>query len=243
MKIIDAHCHFDKFSNIEIKRILNKYDKDIIILTVSEDLESSIKNLTFSKLYENIIPAIGIHPWKVDNVKEEDIKFIEKIVKEEKINILGEIGLDKKFKPDTYEKQKEIFEKFLKIAKDYDLKLNLHAPNAWDDVFNLLIKYDIKKAYFHWYSGDEKLLEEIEEKGYFIGINVSALINKKYEKYIEIAKIDNIITESDGPYEYKGIILHPEMIEKLYDKISEIKKIKKEKLYDIILNNFSRFVY
>ncbi|WP_256443604.1 TatD family hydrolase [Candidatus Nanopusillus massiliensis] len=78
-------------------------------------------------------------------------------------------------------------------------------PNASKDVFDLLIKYDIKKAYFHWYSGDEKLLEEIINKGYFIGINVATIVNEKYKKYIEIANIKSIITESDGLYNYKGI--------------------------------------
>jgi len=241
MKYIDSHCHLYKFNEIEIKRILK--NKDIIILSVSEDLESSLKNLVLSQLNENVIPAIGIHPWNIDKVNENTFKIIEDIIKDNKIKILGEIGLDKKFKPETFEKQKEIFEKFLNLAKEYDLNLNLHTPNASNEVFDLLIKYDIKKAYFHWYSGDEKLLEEIIDKGYFIGINVATIINEKYRKYIEIANIKNIITESDGPYNYKGIILHPDMLKDLYKLISDIRKINLEELSNIIQNNFARFIY
>jgi len=151
--------------------------------------------------------------------------------------------LDKKFKPETFEKQKEIFEKFLNLAIEYDLNLNLHTPNASNDVFDLLIKYDIKKAYFHWYSGDEKLLEEIIDKGYFIGINVATIVNEKYKKYIEIANIENIITESDGPYNYKGIILHPDMLKDLYKLISDIKRVSLKELSNIIKNNFAKFIY
>jgi len=241
MKYIDSHCHLYKFNEIEIKRIIR--NKDIIILSVSEDLESSLKNLILSQLNENVIPAIGIHPWNIEKVNENTFKIIENIIKDNKIKILGEIGLDKKFKPETFEKQKEIFEKFLNLAKEYDLNLNLHTPNASNEVFDLLIKYDIKKAYFHWYSGDEKLLEEIINKGYFIGINVATIINEKYKKYIEIANIKNIITESDGPYNYKGIILHPDMLKDLYKLISDIRKIDLEELSNIIQNNFARFLY
>jgi TatD DNase family protein len=241
MKYIDSHCHLYKFNEIEIKRIIR--NKDIIILSVSEDLESSLKNLILSQLNENVIPAIGIHPWNIEKVNENAFKIIEDIIKDNKIKILGEIGLDKKFKPETFEKQKEIFEKFLNLAKEYDLNLNLHTPNASNEVFDLLIKYDIKKAYFHWYSGDEKLLEEIINKGYFIGINVATIINEKYKKYIEIANIKNIITESDGPYNYKGIILHPDMLKDLYKLISDIRKINLEELSNIIQNNFARFIY
>jgi TatD DNase family protein len=241
MKYIDSHCHLYKFNEIEIKRIIK--NKDIIILSVSEDLESSLKNLVLSQLNENVIPAIGIHPWNIEKINENTFKIIEDIIKDNKIKILGEIGLDKKFKPETFEKQKEIFEKFLNLAKEYDLNLNLHTPNASNDVYDLLIKYDIKKAYFHWYSGDEKLLEEIIDKGYFIGINVATIVNEKYREYIEIANIKNIITESDGPYNYKGIILHPDMLKDLYKLISDIRKINLEELSNIIQNNFARFIY
>jgi len=241
MKYIDSHCHLYKFNEIEIKRIIK--NKDIIILSVSEDLESSLKNLVLSQLNENVIPAIGIHPWNIEKINENTFKIIEDIIKDNKIKILGEIGLDRKFKPETFEKQKEIFEKFLNLAKEYDLNLNLHTPNASNDVYDLLIKYDIKKAYFHWYSGDEKLLEEIIDKGYFIGINVATIVNEKYRKYIEIANIKNIITESDGPYNYKGIILHPDMLKDLYKLISDIRKINLEELSNIIKNNFAKFIY
>jgi TatD DNase family protein len=241
MKYIDSHCHLYKFNEIEIKRIIK--NKDIIILSVSEDLESSLKNLVLSQLNENVIPAIGIHPWNIEKINENTFKIIEDIIKDNKIKILGEIGLDKKFKAETFEKQKEIFEKFLNLAKEYDLNLNLHTPNASNDVYDLLIKYDIKKAYFHWYSGDEKLLEEIIDKGYFIGINVATIVNEKYRKYIEIANIKNIITESDGPYNYKGIILHTDMLKDLYKLISNIRKIDLEELSNIIQNNFAKFIY
>jgi len=241
MKYVDSHCHLYKFNEIEIKRIIK--NRDIIILSVSEDLESSLKNLVLSQLNENVIPAIGIHPWNVENVNENTFKIIEDTIKENKIKIFGEIGLDKKFKPETFEKQKEIFEKFLNLAKEYDLNLNLHTPNASNEVFDLLIKYDIKKAYFHWYSGDEKLLEEIIDKGYFIGINVATIINEKYKRYIEIANIKNIITESDGPYNYKGIILHPNMLKDLYRLISNMQKIDLEELSNIIQTNFAKFIY
>jgi len=241
MKYIDSHCHLYKFNEIEIKRIIK--GEAIIILSVSEDLESSLKNIVLSQLNENIIPAIGIHPWNIEKVNENTFKIIEDIIKDNKVKILGEIGLDKKFKPETFEKQKEIFEKFLNLAIEYDLNLNLHTPNASNDVFDLLIKYDIKKAYFHWYSGDEKLLEEIIDKGYFIGINVATIVNEKYKKYIEIANIENIITESDGPYNYKGIILHPDMLKDLYKLISDIKRVSLKELSNIIKNNFAKFIY
>ncbi|WP_457913361.1 TatD family hydrolase [Candidatus Nanopusillus massiliensis] len=52
-------------------------------------------------------------------------------MKDNKIKILGEIRLDKKFKPETFEKQKEVFEKFLNLAKEYDLNVNLQTSKCF----------------------------------------------------------------------------------------------------------------
>ncbi|BBL45668.1 Tat-linked quality control protein TatD [Nanobdella aerobiophila] len=240
MKLIDCHAHIYRLNNTEIKRILKD---DIIILSVSDDIESSLKNITLSNLYENIIPAVGIHPWNIENIDNNAIKILEGIINEKSINIIGEIGLDKKFKMETYNKQLEIFEYQLKLAKDHDLGVNLHSPDAQEDVFNLLLKYDIKKAYFHWYSGSEKLLEEIVDKGYYIGINIATIINNKYNKYIELTNIKNMITESDSPYNYKGIILDPSLINRLYEEISRIKNINIKNLSKQITKNFLNLIY
>ncbi len=238
-RYIDAHIHLYEFDNVDI--ILK--NKNFIFIGVSEDVKSTIETIKLSLYYENVIPAVGIHPWNVNKVNLEDLKIIEKIIKDYNIKVLGEIGLDKRFVPETFEKQLEIFEFFLRLSKEYDLSLNLHTPKAEKEVFDLLIKYDIKKAYFHWYSGNEQTLSEIINQDYLIGINVSAIINKKYEKYIEKVDIRNILTESDGPYDYHRILLHPDKLIDLYKKIFEIKKIDLEDLVDTIRKNLKKFIY
>ena len=236
---VDAHVHASELSEEEIKRIFKK--REIVILSVAEDIPSSLKNIHLSTIYENFIPAVGIHPCKVDNYNEDDIKTIEKMISENNIKILGEIGLDKRFCK-NFEKQKIFFEKFLKIAKDYDLSVNLHALDSWRDVFDLLIKYDIKKAYFHWYNGPFDLLEEIQNVGYFIGINLAIKIQDKHKEILEKANIENILTESDGPYEYRGLFLHPEGIGELYQIISQVKGIDIYRLSYQIKRNLSKFI-
>lgn len=236
---IDAHLHIYKlFENRN--RLLNIDNYKFI--GVSDDIISSNKTIKLSILYENIIPAIGVHPWNADKVSKIDLKIFYNLVKDNNVKILGEIGLDKKFTPQTYEKQLETFEFFLNLAKEFDLSLNLHTPNTWDEVLNLLLKYDIKKAYFHWYGGDIKTLEEITKYGYYIGINVASLYNSKYLDYINYLKIENILTESDSPYIYKGKELSYLDLEKLYEKVSEKFNININQLIDKLNNNLSKFL-
>ncbi len=240
MKIVDAHVHLYEYEKTELRR----WPKDkYILLAVSDDISSSYKTIHLSLLYEHIIPAVGIHPWEVHKHSKEDLEKIKKLVEKYEISVLGEIGLDKKFVPETFDKQLEFFKYFLELAKEYDLALNLHAPDAWRDVFDLLLKYDIKKAYFHWYTGPLDLLEEIQEKGYFIGINPAIRIQKKHQEVLKKADLKNILTESDGPYDYRGLKLSPSLIELTLEYISKVKSVPIDKLKKIIQKNLARFLY
>ncbi|MEM4511351.1 MAG: TatD family hydrolase [Nanopusillaceae archaeon] len=241
MIFVDSHVHLYDFSDSEIRSILK--NNKIIFVSVAENLETSLKNIKMSLIYENVIPAIGIHPWKVEKIKKEEIESFKNLFKKENIKIVGEIGLDKKFCPNTIDKQKEIFEFFLKYAKEYNLSVNLHSVGAWREVFDYLIKYDIKKACFHWYTGPEDLLNEILSVDYFIGINVACLIQEKQKKILEKVNINNILTESDGPYNYKSLILHPNKLKELYEYIANLKNFEINKLSEKIKNNLSKYIF
>jgi len=237
---VDSHIHLYQFSENERKLILNK--KEFIFISVSEDLNSSLENLRLSYLYENVIPSIGIHPWNIEKAKKEDLEIIKKIINRENIKVLGEIGLDKRFAKDSYDKQKDFFIEFLNIAKEYDLSLNLHTLDSWREVLDLLIKYDIKKAVFHWYTGPLDLIEEIKNAGYFIGINPAFFVQEKHKKVLEHSDLSIILTESDAPYEYKNIFLHPDKIKEVIQEISKIFKISTKDVIIIIKNNLSKFL-
>ncbi len=236
---VDAHIHLHDFEEKDIKYYIRQ---GYTFLAVSEDLESSYKTLTLARLYEKVIPAIGIHPWEVEKVGEKGIREIERLVRDYNVPVLGEIGLDKLFVPRTFERQLPIFRKFLELAKEYNLAVNLHCAGAWRECFEEVSKYDLEKVYFHWYTGPIDLLQEIINKGHFIGINVAALVQEKHRKIIEEVPLENIITESDAPWKYKDFPLTPAKLGELIELISQIKNVPKEETINQIRKNFKKLL-
>jgi TatD DNase family protein len=224
--LVDAHCHF-----YEIKK---KYD--FMIIAVSDDLESS--RITLSLAGENVIPCIGIHPWEVEEAGEQDLREIEKMA--EKVRCLGEIGLDKR-RP-NYRKQLEFFKHMLSIARDLDLSVNLHSLDSWNEVLDLLDRYEIERANFHWYTGPIDLLEKIEERGYFISINPSVSMQRRHMEILRAAPVEILLTESDAPYVYRGMELRPEMVKEVVGIIAREKSIKYEEAESIIYENAMKFI-
>jgi len=231
---IDSHVHMHEYSEDEIMKYCSM--TDYVFLAVSDDYESSLKTLDIARRCSNVIPAIGIHPWEVKETSVSELNNVMRLVNN--AYFLGEVGLDKKFVPQTFSYQLNIFNKFVEIAREYNKGLSIHAAGAWREVLDILYRNDIKVAIIHWYTGPPELLKDIESLGYYIGINVALKIQKKMRLIIEKAPLEIMITESDGPYEYRGMKLNPELIPEAINEIAKIKEVSRDHVVKVISENF-----
>lgn len=234
--IVDSHCHLHEFTDVIIERIVREFT----VIAVSDDYPSSIRTIELSEKYDSIAPCVGIHPWMVDKIDRDEVDKIEKIA--EKAMCIGEVGLDTKFVPETIERQREIFHKMLKIAKEHSLPVNLHCAGTWKEVYDLVLKYDIDRANFHWYTGPLDLVDDIVEKGFFISINPALKIQKKHQEVAKKLPLENMLLESDGPYEYRGIKMEPFLIRETIELLSKIKSVEPSKIVEYCRENARRFL-
>jgi len=234
--LVDAHCHAHAFSDAELREF-----SEIRIIAVSEDLESSRRTIGLSKRFNNIIPFVGIHPWSLESISEKELEEVLKILRLSGAMGIGEVGVDGRIKR-SIRRQVEVFKLFCEISAELDLPMNIHALDAWDQVFEIMLKMDVRRALFHWYTGPIKLLRDIGEAGYYISINPAVRIQPKHRRVLENAELDMIITESDGPYNYRGLRLKPTMISDLMEFISNVKGVDRISLEKIIERNFERLL-
>ena len=236
-KYFDIHCHAYEYEEKEIENFL---ENKILIFSVSEDLESIRKNLEIAKKY-NLPIFIGIHPWNAHKTTSTEIKELEKFIKETNVVGIGEIGLDKVFFPKTLDKQKEIFIEQIKLAKEYDLPVNLHSLNTLKETLELIVKFDIKKANFHWISYSS-YLEEIKNLGYFCSFNITVKFKENHRKALEILDIKNILTESDGPYKYKNVEMKSSDVIEVVKEISLFYNKSEKSIIYRLKKNLRKFI-
>lgn len=231
--LYDAHCHLHE---LDVEELLEL--KGYVIAAVSDDLESSLRTLDIAEEHRNVVPCVGVHPWSIGEASMSHLRELEKLV--ERAKCIGEVGLDRRFVPETYSKQLEFFKFFVKLARDYDLPMNIHAPDAWRDVYDILVRYDVERAVIHWYTGPLDLLDEIAEKGYFISINPAAQVQEKHMRVAVQVKLSSMLVESDAPYKYRGLSLTPKLIPKLLSLIAEARRMSLSELTAIVERNFKR---
>ena len=240
-RLVDIHSHVYEFEEKELRSILDKL-KDIVIVGVSDDLESAERLISLASRFDQIVPCLGLHPWSVKN-REESISEAYRIIElaiNNNIKCFGEIGLDTKFVPETIEAQRQVFRIFLEVARDNNMFVNLHTAGTWEEVFNLLVKYDVAAANLHWYTGPLSLLKDIEAQGFTISINPAIKIQRKHQEVVRKAPLEIMLTESDSPYEYRGMRLTPLMITDVLEKIAMIKEVDVEYVKQVVWDNFRK---
>ena len=240
---VDVHSHLPEYNDADIERILT--DMDIVIVSVGDDLESSIRSIEIAEKYKGkVYPCVGLHPWNVKSLREaiDEAKRIVDLALSRNVKCLGEVGLDTKFVGETIEIQREVFRVFLEAARDYKLFLNLHTAGTWEEVFNLLVRYDIAAANFHWYTGPLHLLKDIESAGYTISINPAVKIQAKHRNVVKVAPLSIMLTESDSPYKYRSLELEPRLVADTVAEIAAIKSMETNEVKKLVYENFRKKV-
>ena len=230
---VDAHCHAYGISENRLRELT----KNMIIIAVSEDLDTSRKVIGLCKKVPNIIPMVGIHPWNVPRSSYDELQKVVGLLSEARG--FGEIGIDGKFR--GARKQTDFFERFLEVAREHEVPVNIHARAAWREVIELLFRYDIEKAILHWYSGPTEYLRDLESQGYLITINPCVIFQEKHLRVLERVPLSMILTESDGPYQYRGKYLTPAEIPSLVEFIARVKQTSQKRVRRAIYDNLRKY--
>lgn len=253
MKIIDSHIHLDQYQTEEIEQITENSPAVHRVISVSYDLESCKKNLQLSKKYSIIEAAFGYHPEQpLPSEKDQSDLFdwMQRHVNE--MIAIGEVGLpyylkqERKVSPGQYNQYIELLEKFIQKAAQWKKPIVLHA--VYDDApltCNLLEKYSIKKAHFHWFKGDKRTLNRMIENGYFISVTPEIVYKEKIQHLARIYPLSKMMVETDGPWRFKGPfsgeMTHPNMIQESIKMLAKIKNLPIEKVEERLYQNTLTF--
>lgn len=198
-------------------------------------------------------PAFGFHPEQQlpnDNELSNLFNWMEQ--HRDKMIAIGEVGLpyylrkDSKINRKQYNQYIEMLEMFINLAKKWNKPIVLHA--VYEDapiVCELLEKYSVKNAHFHWFKGDGKTTKRMMENGYFISITPDVVYKEKIQQLVQAYPLDKIMVETDGPWPFEGPFTGkmtiPTMMKDSISIIAQLKKLEKVETEEIIYKNTKGF--
>ena len=242
--MIDTHCHLydDKLYPKLDEIILNAKKANVEkMICIGDNLNTSLKSLAIAEKYNNIYATIGIHPHESKDASEKYLSKIKRYSNHQKVVAIGEIGLDYYYNFSDSKIQKAVFLEQLKLAKKLNLPSVIHCRDAYEDLLEIIIESEHNKGVIHCFSGDLEFANKIINLGYYISFTGMITFVKELEDVIKNISLNHILIETDSPYlapvPYRGKINEPAYVEKVAEKIAEIKNLSAKEVIDITTNN------
>ena len=204
--IFDTHAHYDdKQFDEDREQLLDSMRAGGVgaIVNASATVESWDKVLELTREYPFVYGMIGVHPDEVGALDEEKFARMERLLQEEKVVAVGEIGLDYYWDNESHEVQKRWFIRQLELAQKWNMPVNIHSREAAADTLEIMKKYaQGMKVIIHCYSYSKEMAEEYVKMGYLIGVGgvVTFKNARRLKETVEAIPLSHIVLETDCPY-------------------------------------------
>lgn len=247
--LTDTHTHlYSSQFNEDRSQVIQK----AIDAGVTRFFIPSIDSSYTEKMYDlenqfpnNIFLMMGLHPCYVKpETFEIEINFVETELSKRKFYAIGEIGIDLFWDKTTLDIQKQAFKHQIQLAKKYNLGINIHCRDAFDEVFEVLESEKDEKLFgiFHCFTGDFEQAKQAISLGMKLGIGgVATFKNGKIDQFLNQIDMQHIVLETDAPYlapvPYRGKRNESSYTLLVAQKLAEIYQVSLEEVAAITTEN------
>ncbi|MEN8106789.1 MAG: TatD family hydrolase [Pseudomonadota bacterium] len=204
MEIIDTHCHLD-LAAFEPDRaaVLQQARANgvqaIVVPGVTAAGWDGLRSLCDSE--PDLYPAFGLHPGFLDTHTDDDVERLSNYLADHRPVAVGEIGLDFFIKDLDRQRQQQLFEMQLEMARDAHLPVILHVRKAHDQVLATLKRIRVPGGIAHAFNGSLQQAQQYIELGFKPGFG-GMLTYERSSKLRALARelpADAIVLETDAP--------------------------------------------
>lgn len=250
--MLDSHCHLDDSAIYENRAQIIKEAKEAgvsLMITIGCDLESSKKAIEIAHEFEGVYAAIGFHPQNLENISDEALEEIKRMASDEKVVAIGEIGLDYHWfkEKSEHDIQKVWFNKQIDLANELHLPLSIHARDATEDTYEILVNNPPKYgAVLHCYSGSTEMMDKFDKLDLYYGFDGPITYKNSVvpKENVKRCPIDRILTETDSPYltptPFRGQLNGPKHIKEILQEMADLRGLSIKEMEFAVENNFKR---
>lgn len=204
--MIDTHCHFDDASfALDRAQVLTEMQalgvSDLIIPAVTQASWGGIKALC--RQHSQLHAAYGLHPIYLAEHQDEHLKQLELFVREhrEQIVAVGECGLDFYLPELAVQQQTALFIAQLKLAKNFDLPLIVHARRSVDAVLSCIRRVGGLRGVVHSFAGSQQQADQLIEQGFYLGAGGTLTYERaqRLRQILTNVPAECLLLETDAP--------------------------------------------
>lgn len=205
MMFTDTHCHWtaeplaSRHSAVLAEAQAVGVNRLIVPATCPQDWDAVLACLSLP--YVRAV-AVGVHPWFVEQVGEQDWARLERLIQDNPRVLIGEIGLDAYATP-ARDAQLMAFERQLALAQRHQRPIIAHNVKSTASLITCIQRMGFTQGgIIHAYSGSVEEAMVLIKMGFKIGIG-SLLLNpntKKVRQAVVHLPLSALLLETDSPY-------------------------------------------
>ena len=245
--LTDTHCHlyYEELFK-DLGGVLDRAREQGVnrFICVGTNVKDSKKSLSITENHENIFASAGVHPHDAKDVSESFIDDIYKLMENDNMVAIGEIGLDYFRNISKPEIQKEIFVSQMKIAQDLDKPVIIHNRDSDKDMIKILREFPAVRGIAHCFSSDIEMAKAFLDIGYYISFSGNLTFkNSHLPEVVKEIPLDRVLIETDSPYlspePYRGKSNEPGRTRFVAEKLADIFNLSFEEIAKQTNNNAS----
>lgn len=209
---IDSHCHldapeFDTDRDAVLARARAARIDALVVPAVHAAGWPQLRALCAA--HHGLHPAYGLHPMYLDRHRDEHLLALRHVLRIGRPVAVGECGLDFHVEGLDAQRQQHFFEAQLKIARDFDLPVIVHARKAFDAVIATLRRVGGRRPGFanalrgvvHSFSGSEEQARQLWKLGFQLGIGGPVTFDRaqRLRRIVAAMPIEFLLLETDAP--------------------------------------------
>ncbi|HCT5821114.1 TPA: metal-dependent hydrolase [Citrobacter sedlakii] len=249
LRFIDTHCHFDfpPFTGDERASLQRACAAGIEkIIVPATEAANFARVLALAERFVPLYAALGLHPIVIEQHADDGLERLQQVLDDRpaKVVAVGEIGLDLYRDDPRFDRQEQILEAQLKLAKRYDLPVILHSRRSHDKLAMHLKRQNLPRTgVVHGFAGSFQQAERFVQLGYRIGVGGTITYPRASKTRDVIAQLPltALLLETDAPdmplNGFQGQPNRPEQAVKVFDALCELRPEPADVIADALYRN------
>lgn len=248
-RLVDSHCHLDA----------GEFDPDrdaVVARARAAGVHAQVLPATHAdewpRLREaaasapGLHAAYGLHPTFLEHHREPHLDELRAWIEREQPVAVGECGLDFFVEGLDPEAQAHYFEAQLRVARDHDLPVIVHARRAVDQVTATIRRIGGLRGVVHSFSGSLQQAEKLWEAGFMLGLGGPVTYERanRLRRLAAGMPLEFLLLETDAPDQpdsgIRGQRNEPARLRVVCETIAELRGMDPAEVAEVTTANATR---
>ena len=242
MIFTDSHCHLT-MSNAEANLAAARSAGVRGFVVPATKLDDAPQAVAIAAANDDVWAAVGFHPHEAKDCDDAAFAEIARLAREPRVVAIGECGLDYHYMHSAQERQIEVFERHIALAKELDKPIIVHNRESTADMVEVLGRSGVR-GILHSYTESLDVARGLVDLGFYISFS-GIVTFRNAESLRDVARAlphDRVLIETDTPYlapvPYRGRDNEPAYVIAIAELLAKLWDVPVEKVAEQTTANF-----